>query len=339
MKVFKNFVVLALIATIILSVYIAIQPSRFKISKTKIINAPVATVYNTVANYNNWTSWFIWYKNANNSKAKGKDKTPSQEEYNWQDTHGVGTISTLKTYPNTSIEQDVVYSGFSNSKANWTFVALTDTKTQITWDIEVSNLTFKFKVFHLFFGNIELEVESHLKHSLEQLNALIRENINHYTVDVKGITTRSGTFYVYDSVTCKTPKLTKVVQTKIPQLYAYLKAKKISASGAPFIYYHKWDATKNEVKFSCCLPTADRVEPVQYSKISSAKLEAFKGVKTILNGNYSYLKEAWDASIEHINTTNLEIDTGGPMLEIYTKSSLEHVTPADWITELYIAVK
>ena len=109
-------------------------------------------------------------------------------------------------------------------------------------------------------------------------------------------------------------------------------------AGAPFVNYHKWDEANNAVIFSCCVPTTEKVisdEP----DILTGQLKPFKAIKTTLKGDYENLKEAWDTAMKYIPENGFEIQEGGPTIETYLTDPMSTPNPADWITDIYIAVK
>jgi effector-binding domain-containing protein len=59
----------------------------------------------------------------------------------------------------------------------------------------------------------------------------------------------------------------------------------------------------------------------------------------VLNGDYENLKEAWDKTMAYVTENNLELIENGPMIEIYLTEPSTTVNPADWITEIFIAIK
>jgi effector-binding domain-containing protein len=90
--------------------------------------------------------------------------------------------------------------------------------------------------------------------------------------------------------------------------------------------------------FSACVPTIEKVVTTD-SDILTGQLEPFKAVKTTLNGNYDNLKEAWETVMKYIPENGMQFAETGPMLEVYLTDPMSEPNPADWITEIYIAVK
>ena len=68
-------------------------------------------------------------------------------------------------------------------------------------------------------------------------------------------------------------------------------------------------------------------------------MESFKAVKTTLKGNYSNLKAAWKTAMTYIPENGFEFTPNGPMIETYLTAKKTTPNPADWKTEIYIAVK
>ena len=152
------------------------------------------------------------------------------------------------------------------------------------------------------------------------------------------ITEHSGGFYLYNTVSCKIPDMDKHIPQMMPKLGDYAMKNNIKIAGAPFTYYHKWDEANNTVMFSCCVPTTTKINS-DNPEILTGQLKPFKALKTTLKGNYDNLKEAWETAMQHVEKNGLITDEQGPMLEAYANDPMQHPNPADWLTEIYIALK
>ncbi len=128
------------------------------------------------------------------------------------------------------------------------------------------------------------------------------------------------------------------MQEMFPKIGAYAIANNIKIAGSPFVLYHKWDEPNNAVMFSCAIPTSSKFETTD-PDVLTGQLETFKAVKTVLNGDYDNLKEAWSQTMAYFQTNNLEFVQGGSMLESYLTDPTEVPNPADWVTEIYIEAK
>ncbi|GAL89985.1 SRPBCC family protein [Jejuia pallidilutea] len=339
MKAIKYIFFLLLIAIIGLAIYIAVQPNSFEVTRTKTINAPVPVVYNNVIDYKNWEAWSSWVEADPDMKITLPEKTLGiGGSYQWEDKDGVGTMKTTKAIPNETIHQKMQFADFPPSDITWTFKPNADGSTETTWTISGKDLPFGFKAFATFMGGMEQQIGPHYERSLEKLDSVLVADMKKYSITVNGVTEHSGGFYIFNSVSCKIPDMPKHVQQMMPKLGAYAMENNIKMAGAPFNYYHKWDEANNTVMFSCCIPTINKIVSTN-PEILTGQLQSFKALKTTLKGDYKNLKEAWETTMKYITENGLETDENGPMLEAYTNDPMQHPNPADWTTEIYIALK
>lgn len=339
MKALKYIFFLFLILIIGLSIYIAVQPNSFEVSRTKTINAPAPVVYNNVIDYKNWKAWSSWAEADPYMKITYPGETTGVgSSYQWEDKDGIGTMKTINTIPNESIQQEMQFADFPPSDITWDFIPNQDGTTEATWTISGKDLPFGFKAFTTLMGGMEKQIGPHYERSLEKLDSIVVADMKKYSITVNGVTEHSGGFYIYNTVSCKIPDMPKNVEKMMPKLGNFAMKHNIKVAGAPFNLYHKWDEANNTVMFSCCIPTIDKVISTE-PDILTGKLESFKALKTTLKGNYENLKEAWGKAMTHISENNLQTDENGPMLEAYINDPMQQPNPANWITEIYIALK
>lgn len=339
MKALKYIFFLLLIVIIGLAIYIAVQPNSFEVTRTKTINAPASVVYNNVNDYKNWEAWSSWAEADPDMKITLAEKTSGiGGAYKWEDKDGIGTMKTTKIIPNTSIHQEMQFADFPPSDITWNFTPNDDGTTETTWSISGKDLGFGFKMFSTLMGGMEKQIGPHYERSLEKLDSILVADMKKYSITVDGITEHGGGFYIYNTVSCKIPDMPKHIQQMMPKLGIYATVNNIKIAGAPYTYYHKWDEANNTVMLSCCVPTTSKIISTDPS-ILTGQLKPFKALKTTLKGNYNNLKEAWETSMTHISEHGLETDDNGPMLEAYANDPMENPNPADWLTEIYIALK
>ncbi|WP_458629143.1 SRPBCC family protein [Winogradskyella sp. PC D3.3] len=339
MKAFKSFLLLFLILVIGVSIYIAVQPNSFEVTRTRTIKAHKSVIYNNVIDFKNWKSWNPWTESNPEIVVTLGDTTKGiGGTYNWKDKATLGRMSTIATKPNTSITQDMQFGEFPKSNVTWDFKSNSNGSTDVTWTISSKNLPFGFKMWSAFSGGMEQQIGRDYERGLEKLDSTVQAEMKVYNVNVLGITQHSGGYYLYNTASCKFSDFPQKMKTMLGDIGSYAITHNISMAGKPFVLYHKWDEDNDAVIFSACIPTNSRIlseEP----EVLTGKLESFRTVKTILNGNYSNLKEAWNATMTYIADHNLEMIEGGPMLETYLTMPKNFPNPADWKTEIYVAIK
>lgn len=339
MKIIKYILLLLLILVIGVSIYIAVQPNTFEVTRTRTINAPHSVVYNNVIDFKNWESWSAWLDEKPETVITLGEKTEGIDGYySWNDDGETGTMTTTDTDAYTSIKQEMQFGDFPKSDVNWSFEPNPNGTTDVTWTISGKDLPFDFKLYSAFSGGMEKQIGPDFERGLEKLDSVVQAEMKVYKIDVKGVTQHSGGYYLYNTTSCKFSDFEKNMKTMLDQVGAYAITHNITMAGKPFILYHKWDEENNAVIFSACVPTNSRIlseEP----EILTGQLDSFKAVKTLLEGDYSNLKTAWESTMNYIEEHNLEMTEKGPMLETYLTMPENYPNPADWRTEIYVAVK
>jgi len=339
MKFLKYLLFLILIAIIGIAIYIAVQPNSFQVSRERKINAPTAVIYDNVIDFKNWEAWSSWAEKDPEMKINLPEKTKGVGgSYSWEDKDGVGSMKTLETTHNISIDQELQFGEYHPSKINWTFEPTTDNKTKVTWKMNSDKVPFMFKGFAAVSGGFDKMIGPDFERGLEKLDSIVVESMSKYSVNVEGITQHGGGFYLYNTTSCKMDEFKTKMVEMLTGISEYVQKNNISMAGAPFVSYHNWDEENNAVMFSCCVPTTAKVISSE-SDILTGQLKPFKSVKTVLKGDYGNLKEAWDKAMKYIPENGLEFTEAGPMLESYLTDPMTEPNPANWITEIYLAVK
>ncbi|HLV38929.1 SRPBCC family protein [Xanthomarina sp.] len=338
MKALKYILFLILILIIGLTIYIAVQPNSFEIKRTRTIEAPAQVIYNNVIDFKNWKTWSAWTENNHDVVVTLGEQTKGVgSSYAWEDNDGKGQIKTSATSENSSIDQKLQFGDFQPSEIHWEFNPRTENKTEVSWTLSSDKIPFKLKAYALFTGGFDEMIGPDFERGLEKLDSVVVASMKVYSIKVDYITQHGGGFYLYNSTSAKMNDHEAVKQKMMAEVSAYAKENNITTAGPPFVLYHNWDEANNAVMFSCCVPTTNQVITVE-SDILTGQLEPFKALKTTLKGNYSNLKEAWETSIDYIPKNDLKLAEQGPMLEVHVTDSSKILNPADWVTELYLAL-
>ena len=339
MKTFKYILFLLLIGIIGLSIYVAVQPNSFEVTRERTIDAPAAVIYNNLIDYKKWETWSPWLEKNPNTKITYADTTSGVGgHYSWEDEDGIGNMTTLSATPNSSIAQELKFEDYEPSIINWTLMPTSDGKTKVTWQIKGDNIPFMFKAYSAFSGGFDHMMGPDFERGLEKLDSVVVAKMKVYSVTIHGTTQHSGGFYLYNSTSCRIDEFEEKMQEQLSKVSDYALINNITTAGPPFTSFEKWDEDNNATIFSTCIPTTSRVITTE-SDILTGQLEPFRAVKTTLKGNYTNLKEAWDQSMAYVTEKGFEFTETGPMLEVYVTNPEDHPNPADWVTEIFIAIK
>ena len=279
MKAFKYISFLLLIVFIGTSIYIAVQPNTFEVSRTRTINAPTAVIYNNVIDFKNWQDWSSWVEADKDMKITLPKLTNGVNgSYSWEDKDGVGMMKTIAAESNTSIKQMMQFADYPESEILWTFKDNNNGTTDVTWSISGKDLPFGFKAYSIFSGGMEKQIAPHYERSLEKLDSVVVAGMKKYSITVKGITNRSGGYYLYKTASSKIDEIGNKIPQLLSQVVTYASKNHIEQAGVPFVNYIKWDIENNAAIFSCCVPTAERVITADDADIMTGELPSFKAI-------------------------------------------------------------
>ncbi len=343
MKAFKYIVLLVLILTIGGAIYIATLDNSYEVSRTKIINAPIEVVFDNVNNYKNWPSWSPWLEKDTLVELTYSDITFGKNaSYTWksdvQDV-GEGSMTTVESMSFQTINQKMasIKPWESESEVFWSFKPDKD-GTEVTWRMK-GEMSFGEKAYLTFNGGMDKMVGPYFEKGLAKLDAVLQTGMKKFSVNVVGLTTHSGGYYIYRTGSCKIDEYQSKKNELMPQIDMYVDKNKISSAGPAFSLYHKVDVENNAVIFSCAIPVSEKVITDASSGLQTGLLKSFEAVKVTLNGNYSNLEAAWAEGLKFIKENDLEEATNIPSLEAYPTNPVLVPNPADWVTEIYIPVK
>ncbi|PKQ46232.1 SRPBCC family protein [Confluentibacter flavum] len=340
MKTFKYIAFLLLVAIIGTAIYIAVQPNEFSFNRSRVIQAPVPVLFNKVNDFKNWPEFSPWLEQEPDAELTYGEKTVGVGAYySWNGAVlGEGSMETRAVEDNKSISQHISFiKPFeSESNINWDFEPI-DEGTKVTWSME-GKQDFMTKMYTVFSGSIEKNTAPDFERGLFKLDSTVTADMKKYSITVSGITNHSGGYYLYSTTSSKIDEVASAISDMLPKITKYAQENNIAMAGAPFVSYIKWDEQNNAAIFSVCVPTTDRVITTD-SDVLTGELPTFRALKTTLKGNYTNLKEAWDVARDYIPKNGLEFPDDGPMLEVYITDQTQYPNPADWVTDIYIAVK
>lgn len=340
MKFLKYLLFLILILVIGAAIYVAVQPNDYQFNRSRLIKAPASMLYNTVNDYKSWPNFSPWTEKEPNATLTYGNKTKGVDgSYAWNgEILGEGNMKTTAIDQNKSIAQDInfVKPFEASSKINWTFEP-TPEGTKVTWAM-TGKKDFMTKAFTAFMGSIEKTTGPDFERGLFKLDSISQEEMKIYSIKVEGVTEHIGGYYLYNTSSCKINDLPNKIAQMMPKLNTYVKNNNIRTAGPPYVLYHKMDNENGTAMFSCCIPTIAKVISSE-SDILTGELKPFSALQTTLRGNHTNLKEAWEKALAHLSKNEIEPIKNGTMLESYVTDPNITPNPANYLTDLYIAVK
>jgi effector-binding domain-containing protein len=343
MKIFKYILLLILIFVIGGAIYVATLKNSYDVNRTAIIKAPVEVVFDNVNDYKNWPSWSPWLEKDTLAQLTYSDITFGKDaNYSWKSENeevGEGSMTTTDSKSFQSINQHIKFIApwESESDVYWIFKPVAE-GTEVTWGMK-GEMGFGEKAFMAFNGGMDKIIGTDYEKGLSKLENVIQADMKRFSINVTGVTTHSGGYYIYNTGSCKMNEFQSKMNEMMPQIDMYVEKNKITPAGSHFSLYHKVDTENDAIIFSCAVPVSEKVITEAASGLQIGMLKPFKAVKVILNGDYKNLEAAWMDGMKYIKENNLEEAPSIASLEAYPTNPVLVPNPADWITEIYIPVK
>jgi len=146
-------IVAALAAVVVvLAVVVAMQPAEFRVSRTAVLDAPAAALFQQVNDFHNWQAWSPWAK-LDPAMQVEYDGPPAGTGaiYHWSGDAqvGEGRATIVESRPNelVRIQLDFVKPMAGTDIAEFAFRP-SDAKTEVTWSIAGKN-SFMAKAVNL----------------------------------------------------------------------------------------------------------------------------------------------------------------------------------------------
>ena len=344
MKILKYLFFLILILFIGAAVYFGTQDGSFTVSESKIIDAPAEVVFQNINDYRNWESWGSWMEDESLKINYPENTSGEGASYSWKSKKdGEGAMQTLSVIPNISLKQKIVFNGTLEDKGypvEWTLEPIGNgSSTKVTWSMQGTLGLFEKIYFATDDINREEEISNMYAKSLENLNSILLQKMDVFSISVDGITGYSGGYYLYNTTAAKQTEISEKIPPMMVQIQHFMEKNNIRAQGSPFVVYMEWDELNNTSIFTVGIPTKDRVILPDGSPVISGFMESSTALKTTLKGKYTNLTQAWEVAQKYIAEKNITKHHSLRPFEVYTIRYPEEKNPANWVTEIYIPIE
>jgi effector-binding domain-containing protein len=338
MKYLKYILFLLLIAFIGISIYIAVQPNSFEVTRSKTIKAPAGVIYDNIIDFKNWEAWSSWIEENPDIKITLPEKTEGiGGSYSWDEDGQIGTMTTMKVDKPNRIEQKMQIDEFPASEVTWDLKPNGDGTTEVTRTISGDNLPFLFKAYATFMGGMEKQIAPHFEREFEKIDSIVVNGMKAFNIKINGITEYGGGFYMFKTTSASANNISNMMAQQYAEIMNFMQEHNIQSSGMPFTIYNEMDDNGNVI-MSNAIPISDKVIVADNSNVLCGYIEKTRVVTATLKGNYTNLGEAWKAIRGYVKDNNLITSEQHPF-EIYLNDPGSTPNPANYLTELYIPIK
>ena len=345
MKILKYVLLLLLVVLVAGAIFVATRPDSFEVTRSKVIKAPAAVIFNNVSDFKNWEAWNPWMEKDTTIKATYPEQTAGiGGSYSWDGKDGKGSMKNLSMVANQSLEQELQFEDYDPNTVTWKLEEVED-GTKVTWTMKGEKLPFMFKAFAAFSGGMDNMVGPDYEKGLENLDKVLMEHMKNNPPQAKfrlGEASQgeiSGKQFVgyYQKTTTDTAleDMTKLFMEFMPKAGMY--GAKNQLDYTPGSLYAKWDEETKEAEFyiGLLVHSTDKLPASEGLSIMDAPTG--KIVKISKFGPYGIGDMEAHAKIAAFMQKHKLVQSG-PVWELYENDPME-VKPEDIQTDIYYSVK
>jgi effector-binding domain-containing protein/uncharacterized protein YndB with AHSA1/START domain len=345
MKILKYLLLLLLVVLVAGAIYVATRPNDYDVTRSKVIKAPIETVFNNISDFKNWEAWGPWMEEDSTIVVTYNEQTSGVgANYSWTSKDGPGKMKTVSSVQNKSLEQVMQFGDYEPTDVYWTFEEVPE-GTKVTWGMKSDKTAFMFKLFAALGGgmdkmlgdmeekglaNIEREVLAELKKNPPKkfrFGNVIQQQMN---------AKKFIGFYQKTTTEAGMEDMTKLFTEFMPKAGMYAAQNKIEAY-IPGTLYTKWDEETKEAEFyiGLLIDTENAIPDAE----GMTKMDVAAGqiVKISKFGPYGVGDmEAHTVIGTYMNDNKLM--PAGPVWELYMNDPM-NVKPEDIQTDIYYSVK
>ena len=343
MKIFKRVLLFLVVIIAVAVIYVAMQPSEYNVSRSKVINAPVASVYGTINELKTWEDWGSWYRKDTTITVEYGDVTSGVGANNsWTSKEGPGKMKTVAVVPNKSIDQEMQFGEMDPSVVRWTFEEV-EGGTKVTWIMEDDNAPFMFKIGAAMSGGWEAMFSPDMEEGLDNLNTLMEEKMkleNSFRIEEVTTTDIEKKSFIgfkqNTSTDISHEEMTGLFMTNMPKVGMHAAENGLVLGDyTPGSVYTKWDVENKEAEFYIGLLLNKKLKLGEGMEIMT--VPKGKVVKVTKYGKYGIGDMEAHAKIEQFMDAN-KLEATGLVWELYENDPTS-VQPQDIRTDIYYLLK
>lgn len=308
-------------------VYMARYSSRVRVECTRLIDAPLATVYAQVADLRHWAVWNPWLGPGTQSRVSGSGEAPGNI-WSWDGAKtSKGQVEHLRLQPAARIVQRVrLHHPFAvQGKSSWKFTER-EGKTEVNWSLR-GRVGFSVRAFA---QTIQQSIALDLRFGLDQLaQAVEPADTPRYAIRHVGVREVADCRYVYQTYEGPITGLPNALVRTSAALSSQLDALGVAPVGAPVAVYVK---TNIKLRTTVChigIPVAG----AEVGAMSVRGLPAHQAYVVQLQGDRSALELAWYLAMQRMVALDIKPDQRVAPVEHYLA-----VSAGAELTELHVPV-
>lgn len=306
----------------------------FQVNKTIVINAPIATLRESLMDYKQWPSWSPWLITEPQAQVNYNDKQGQVgAAYDWQgNMTGEGEMKLTKASDN-ALEMDLTFLKPFKSSAKVGFDLIEQGEsTEVTWRMKSQLPFFMFWMVNKMKMFIGMDYER----GLRMLKDHIETGSVPSKISLEGKFTLAPQKYIGIANSCQISEIGEVMPADFQAVSDYLKGNNIISTGTPFAIYTIFDFARNHVEFVSAIPIDNAVSAPAPFVVS--ELQGGDALKVKHIGNYEHVGNAWSLAIGHARHNKIKVKKTPVGIEFYLNDPTT-TAPKDLTTDVVLLLK
>lgn len=284
--------------------------------------------------------WYLFIKDYNHKitfEASHSPGTIYATLYNWSSSKGADIDSVIlkDSAPYDYLDYDV-HIGDSLFQYRWEIDRLNDSTSKITAYIIdpvnsfKQNITVPFKKTDFKKRNISTVSK--------MMNGLYIHEKEYKSTVIKGEEFVVPEQYcAYISLSSKIYQKGNTMISNIGLIMNYIKDNNILLTGDPFLKVTNWNLKEESIEYDFCFPIKELDSMPETKTIKFKKVQGFRALKAIFNGNYRLSDRAWYALQDYAESKNKEIALFP--FEVYKNDPHSGGNELEWTAEIFMPLK
>lgn len=335
MKILKK-IGIALLAIILLVTIISFfLPSKIRVERSIVINAPTEVIFDQINNFRNWKNWSPWDKK--DSTMKKEFFGPEQgvgAGYKWESNHkevGNGSQTIVASVPNDSIYTALNFMDNGKGESGFKFNKEGDA-TQLTWymlmDMGMNPIN---KIKGLFIDKfLAPDFEAGLNSLKILAESLPKTEVNVIIEEVE----IAQQYYLSYLDTCTEATIGKTLESAYTLISTTVEEQKLAVNGPPFAFYHSFAPDK--VIVEAALPIATKPSLLK-GQVTAGELKTTKAIRGSYMGPYSGLQLATMKVLDYAKVNNKKIM--GSEWDTYITDPSTEKDSTKWLTLIHFPIQ
>jgi effector-binding domain-containing protein len=308
--------------------------SKFKTSKSILINASSEQVFSEINDYKKWPTWSPWAQrdkkmeniySGNPNEIGHKNSWKSKSE-------GNGSQEIIEIRNNEYVKSKLVFTDWDGESFTEFILKQEGNKTNVTWTMESTEFPFISRGFIFLMGGNKM-IEKDYEEGLANLKKVVEakpkvESIAYEIVEVPEI------IYVGLRMKINAAKVDSALFAKSYSKIGNAIGNKTEVTGMPFSIGHAFDEKTGDMDIEIALPVKNEIK--LSGELNCNKIGAGKCAKYEYKGAYVGTEKIWPPYYNEVLKKYKPRFSG---YEVYANDPASVKTPEEYITWLMIPVE